>query len=134
MDNWEPNIFSKSFSIWQASYDCWKCHKATKVYAIGITNSNQLENSEQLSNDGFLTNISHFSKEVLEKLIPISKTYFLDKSGMADEIYYINHCEHCGAKQGDFFLHMEPDGPFWGDGEGMIFASHQIPLQARSFL
>lgn len=28
--------------------------------------------------------------------------------------YWANTCEHCGALQGDFFLHSEPDSPFFG--------------------
>lgn len=32
-----------------------------------------------------------------------------------------NHCNHCDALQGDFFLHNEPDGPFFSmDAEALI--------------
>jgi hypothetical protein len=27
--------------------------------------------------------------------------------------YLMNHCENCGAKLGDFFMHSEPGGAFF---------------------
>ena len=30
------------------------------------------------------------------------------------EIYWANGCPRCGTLQGDFYLHAEPDGPFFG--------------------
>jgi hypothetical protein len=33
-------------------------------------------------------------------------------SKMAGMSYFANHCEACGALQGDFDLHSEPGGPF----------------------
>ncbi len=114
----EASISSNKFSVWEADHECWKCLKTTKVYAISI-------------NDQLLKNISSLSDEAVQALTPISKTFFRDKSGMAESTYYMNHCEHCGTKQGDWFLHMEPDGVFWGEHERRLSSSHQIPIDAE---
>jgi hypothetical protein len=41
-------------------------------------------------------------------------TFRPDFSKTAGAGYWMNHCQHCGAKVSDFYLHMEPDGPFMG--------------------
>lgn len=37
-----------------------------------------------------------------------------------------NQCTHCGALQGAFFLHSEPDGPFFEDPDQCSSGSEQI--------
>ncbi len=34
-------------------------------------------------------------------------------SGTTKGEYWANSCSYCGAIQGDWFLYMEPDGPFF---------------------
>ena len=34
-------------------------------------------------------------------------------SRTAGRRYWANHCTHCGKIQGDYFLHSEPESPFW---------------------
>lgn len=115
----EVELISHSFSIWQADYDCWKCKKSTKVYALGD------------DTDNLLMNVASMSDKVKDAVGAISEFYFPDESGMAEGIYFMNHCEHCAAKQGDWFLHIEPDGPFWEHGDRELLSSHNVPLEVR---
>ncbi|MDC1502975.1 hypothetical protein N8559_07995 [Gammaproteobacteria bacterium] len=39
--------------------------------------------------------------------------YKLDFSHTTQDSYYLNHCPHCGYKQGDFYLSKPSDGPFF---------------------
>jgi hypothetical protein len=41
-------------------------------------------------------------------------TVRLTYSATAQGEYWANCCAKCGAIQGDWFLHAEPDGPFFG--------------------
>jgi len=40
----------------------------------------------------------------------------LGSTVVPDHQYWLNRCSHCGRVQGDFYLYMEPDGPFFGRG------------------
>jgi hypothetical protein len=114
-------LISNSFTLWQADYDCWKCDRSTKVFAIGSDDTEEL-----------LMNVTAISDAVKNELVAVSKVFFFDKSNMTEESYLMNHCEHCGAKLGDWFLHSEPDGPFWGDSEESLLSRHAVPLEVES--
>lgn len=42
----------------------------------------------------------------------LTENYRQNRSKAADCSYWMNHCEHCGMKQGDFELYNEPGGAF----------------------
>ena len=113
------NKDNQGFSLWSADNKCWKCEKKNKVYALSK------------NDDKLLFNISSLSKEAVNVLTDISKTFYLDQSSMADTSYFMNHCEHCSAKIGDWFLHMEPDGCFFPGNPINKLKTHQIPLKAN---
>jgi len=48
------------------------------------------------------------------KFKPRPKTIQYRFSKTAHCKYWVNTCPYCEAIQGDFFLHCEPDGPFFG--------------------
>lgn len=48
-----------------------------------------------------------------------------DYSRTADKSYWMNHCEYCGAKQGDFFVHGA-NGPFWPNNESEMKAIEAV--------
>ena len=47
----------------------------------------------------------------------------------ADSGEYANHCPHCGAPQGDLFLHSEPDSPFFDIPRAAPGAIKLTPLE-----
>lgn len=47
----------------------------------------------------------------------IKNILFPDYSKTIDNAYYMNHCQYCGTKKGDFFLYEEPSGPFFINNE-----------------
>lgn len=48
------------------------------------------------------------------KVKPIPKTIQYRFSKTAEEKYWVNTCPYCSSIQGYFFLHLEPDSPFFG--------------------
>lgn len=64
---------------------CWRCGKSTVVYDWCPRGNWRTESPPE----------------------PIPKNIFLDKSSIVDEKYWANHCEHCKAIQGDWFLFDE---------------------------
>lgn len=118
----EGVIRADAFSVWRGGYECWKCKKLSNVYAIGI------------SDEDLLMSVSLLSPQCTDALKSISEIYFPDKSAMANQSYYMNHCERCGVKLGDWFLHAEPDGCFFPGNERTKIATHNIPLEAQAGL
>ena len=93
------------------SYEkCWKCKEITPVYALAAHGVN----SEKNTLDIFLTffNLRIVQPQIKKILLKNAPSYYLDYSRQANSKYYLNHCQ-CGAKQGDFFMHSEPNGPFF---------------------
>jgi hypothetical protein len=59
-----------------------------------------------------------------------------EPSRTAGITYYGNHCEHCDALQGDWYLHG-PDGPFWPetwDGPPVIVEPFEHPVRLQAAL
>jgi hypothetical protein len=42
----------------------------------------------------------------------VTHHFHVDFSKTTNSNYWMNHCEHCSAKQGDFPLFCEPESPF----------------------
>jgi len=116
---------SNSFYIVQSPEVCWKCKKVTQVVAFLLPESH--ERVEYIYNEDestdvaewscisyycFLNYVSYLNKDLLKLVQKISEDYYYDFSKTTGDHYYMNHCEHCHAKQGDFFLFSEPGGSF----------------------
>jgi hypothetical protein len=54
--------------------------------------------------------ISDITKVNEEAQLPMYE--FTDKFKMSKGNYFANHCEHCNALQGDFYLHEKPGEAF----------------------
>jgi hypothetical protein len=78
-----------------APTDCWRCHRAILVFAWPEAHKNLFPDVEPT-------------------IRPRPHTIRLIRSGTAGTAYWGNTCPACHALQGAFFLHMEPDGPFFG--------------------
>ena len=71
---------------------CWKCGESTVVWNWP----------------------GHVMWDDQEPPKPIPSNVRWAYSGAAMGDYWANVCEHCGAVQGDWYLYMEPDRPFFG--------------------
>ncbi len=99
------------FYLLKSTEDCYKCKKPSLIVAFAaIGLEGYEETSEELIQFSYVTGLPDWLKILLKNEF---SNYYFDWSHTAGDSYYMNHCEHCGARFGDFFLHSEPDGAFF---------------------
>lgn len=101
-----------------AEVKCWKCSDEIAVHALVASD---LDDS---GDDGYgRIGEAVFVYDVDEDEMPEALALALVRaypnyrplySQTAGETTWANACSSCGALQGAFFLHAEPDGPFFG--------------------
>ena len=57
--------------------------------------------------------VSHIASNVIAHIHRLTQNYRVDFSKTTQSSYWMNHCEHCGMKQGDFAMYCEPQGAFF---------------------
>ena len=117
-------IQSSRFQLAVGTAECWKCHKQARVVApiapIGSVAIDEEDDEEDstgplvVNEATVLMDVETMSAELATRARSAVSTYRPDFSSTLGAGYWMNHCQHCGAKMGDFFLHMEPDAPFFG--------------------
>ncbi|MCP3751873.1 DUF5710 domain-containing protein [Pseudomonas sp. SBB6] len=126
----EYQIRSPYYYIAESLSDCWKCSNWGRVFAFLLPPEHEefevVEDEDEAfaltchqgywACHGYYAKVSQLasvSPDVLEQLRLRTQQYKPARSKTAGCIYYMNHCEHCGAKLGDFFMHSEPGGAFF---------------------
>jgi uncharacterized protein (DUF2164 family) len=102
---------------------CYRCDKDTSVFAL----SAQILVDFEHDDDGeiyyqqittrqhghiSLYNLEMLDVQVASLLKQIAPNFRLDHSKTQARRVYMNHCQHCAAKLGDYFMHCEPGGAF----------------------
>lgn len=102
------------------SNDCYRCANETAVISLASNNFYFLSTDENEEEKWFKADgLSFFSmplfieNELIGKISKLFPNFKIAYSHTAESSYWANHCEHCGALQGDFFLHSEPGGAFF---------------------
>lgn len=151
-----PNIRANKFYIVKSKELCWKCSRLSEVFAFFLPAGHEkLEDWEDESYQNqpssnliagkewvkaeyaiFVTYVNFLSEYPLKLIKEISPNYYYDFSKTTSDNYYMNHCEHCGSKQGDFFMYSEPGGAFCpsseADAEDMIFSLYEDNFEANA--
>jgi hypothetical protein len=151
-----PNIRSNNFYIVKSKEICWKCSKISDVFAFFLPSghekidywedeicqhqspSNLIEVNEWIKAEHtiFVTYVNHLSEYPLKLIKEISPNYYYDFSKTTSDNYYMNHCEYCGSKQGDFFMYSEPGGAFCPysktHAEEMVFNWYEANFEANA--
>ncbi|WP_446924687.1 DUF5710 domain-containing protein [Klebsiella pneumoniae] len=130
---WIPfrNVRASYWFIAQTIGTCWKCKEDTLFTAILLPEVHEtLEAVEDESDEdkpnsdalqtywlvqkkpAFIFYIDDITREVLSQLGLVRHYLSRDYSKTTDSRYWMNHCQHCHAKQGDFSLHCEVDSYF----------------------
>jgi len=115
---------------------CWKCQKTTPVFALLTTDLEEVEPDQEvdrLEAPAFLYDLSPgaLPPAVKAELAKLAPNYRPTYSRSIGDTCWANVCSHCGVLQGAFFLHSEPDGPFFGGPEE--YSGPKITLSARGF-
>lgn len=102
---------------------CWKCHQSTRVVGLGVSeyihifdagDGPQYEGVEDDPDKEL-----HLAWVDREECVPPKlRKYLMEKysvkTGYSKTLQgkcFANHCDHCGALQGNWFLFNEPDSP-----------------------
>ena len=121
----EPDISvrSSSYFIAQTTKPCWKCAEHTSVFGFILPAGHEtLEpDEEDDERDAWYRydepTIVHYVTDLLPavaaRVKAFSRHYRVDFSKTTQSSYWMNHCEHCGMKQGDFEMYCEPQGAFF---------------------
>jgi hypothetical protein len=59
-----------------------------------------------------LSYVEYLTATVANRMRSVTRHYRLDRLNEADDAFWINHCEHCGASVEEEELHGDLDGPF----------------------
>ena len=102
-----PPLFLIGKKIW-----CWRCQTKMSVVAILAPHVEDTENQVCI-----LSDIVELPKDVLSYIQKRVPTFKLKFSKTVEQKYYANTCPNCGVLSGDFFLHSEPDAPFFPTDE-----------------
>lgn len=130
------NHRSDSYSLLIAHLTCWRCNMNTRVFGFALPCGYQaLEDVsddseasppigiEQTMDDiggsqwvaqadfGVLCYATLICEGALARMAVLTHRYRKDSSATTGTRYYMNHCEHCDAKLGDFETIEEFDSP-----------------------
>lgn len=118
------NIQADKFYIAISNCNCWKCAELTSVYCFAVPANaifreyqDDEDELEWVSNvhdqHTFISYLKEVTPNAERALKAVTMKYFSDFSKTINSSYWMNHCEHCGMKQGDFELHSESDAIFF---------------------
>jgi len=129
------NVRSSSYLIAKTTSLCWKCGEHTCVYGFIVPAGHEtLEPADEDDESGAWyrhdePSIVHYVTDLLPSVAArinvLSRHYCVDFSKTTQSSYWMNHCDHCGVKQGDFEMYSEPEGAFFPVDE---YAASQISL------
>lgn len=142
----EFNLRSERYFILKNRRECWKCREITSVFSILLDEEHQELQyddddpsvSKWVSNDVLViaTSMEHMDPKTAKRMQQFAPQYTLDFSSTAGMKYYMNHCEQCTAKQGDFMLHSEPGGAFFPtspeEASEIEFFQVEEPIKCRT--
>jgi len=91
------------------NYLCYGCGSYSEIvhafcYPLIYDNGEYIENPQLGRRLEFLTKKKY--GKIISKYFP---NYFKDYSKTAEQSYFMNHCQHCKAKFGDWFIYIEWD-------------------------
>lgn len=115
----------------QARGPCYSCEKVTSMFAMMVLPPFSLEGEQEPPDDegAMLSYVGDLPNSLVLAMGPIVGTILRqDFSHMAGSTYWMNHCEHCDAKQGDHFV-QGPGGPFWPDSPSAMDAIEALRLE-----
>lgn len=128
LSDWLPYVIAPYYFLAQASAKCWQCGEATPVFALAVPAGHLARYDDFPDEEGegvmalpwevaeggsFLCDLTTVTGSVRKVLAQQCPAYHVDHSNMAGGDYLMNHCVHCAAKQGDWYLHNEPGGAFF---------------------
>lgn len=136
------NLVAPSYALLQATTRCWKCSKAICVTTVWIPcfidneGVEELEDDAEVGGTATLSSIDALDPETAAHIREVAPWLMPGRSKTANATYWANHCDGCGAIQGDYFV-MGVNGPFLpqtrAEADALQLILGQGPLAARAF-
>lgn len=113
---------------------CWRCGNDTPVHSLLAGNVQEVEDGVVVNETERPTFVYAIKQDDLPADVGSAATAIANNfrpahSRAMGEACWANVCSHCEAVQGAFFLHTEPDGPFFCEVED--FTGIRQPLTDR---
>ena len=111
-----PNIRAEQWFLATTTRECWRCHVSSRVFGIVLPEGHEaLIVADDPDNDcwqpgdlpAILSYVTDVPESVAKHLRSLAPRYRVDYSQTIDSFYWMNHCEHCEAKLGDFETFQE---------------------------
>jgi hypothetical protein len=116
-----PNIRAEHWYLATTTRQCWRCHASSRVFGIVLPEGHEALIVEDDPDDGYwqpgdlptiLGYVTDLAESVALRLRRMEPRYRIDYSQTTHSFYWMNHCEHCEAKLGDFETSQEPGVAF----------------------
>lgn len=129
-DEPEFRVRSPYYYVLESLSTCWKCNALTRVFSFKLPEEHEeFEYVEDCDEGvafpkeagewqcqgyrGTVSNVHSLSPQVVKQISRFTENFKLAYSKAAGTQYFMNHCQHCRVKLGDFFMHGEPGGAFF---------------------
>jgi hypothetical protein len=106
-----PNIRAASYFLAEATRGCWRCPSQTRVFGIVLPPGHEVlyvdddptgDHWEVADEPTMLSYISFLADPIPARLSNLAPLYRIDYSQTTESFYWMNHCDRCGVKLGDF--------------------------------
>ena len=134
----QPTIRSASYFLATTIRQCWRCCAQTHVWAIMLPAGHEVlcvdddpadDHWEVIDEPTLLSYIGGLADPVSVHLHALAPHYRVDYSQTTRSFYWMNHCEHCAAKLGDFDTNNE-----FGVGFDPASAAQAASIRLREIL
>ncbi|MEV5117975.1 hypothetical protein MRBLST12_000908 [Stenotrophomonas indicatrix] len=113
----ELTFTAPSYALLNSSTSCWKCGERTPVTSVWVpsfvdfADVEEPEDVPEVGGVATLRGIQDLDDQVAAHVRQVAPWLKLGHSETAQATYWVNHCHHCDALQGDYFV-MGVNGPF----------------------
>ncbi|MCW1978676.1 hypothetical protein [Xanthomonas campestris] len=134
-------LAAPSYALLQADTKCWKCGEGTRVTTIWVpsfADTSDVEGPEdepEIGGAATLRHIEDLDDNVAAHVREVATWLKPGHSETAETTYWANHCPHCDALQGDYFV-MGVNGPFFPqfrvEADALALIPGRGPLRANA--
>lgn len=122
-ERWAPthnNLLLMLAPVWllESESSCWKCQRRSPVFCLACSDVRDAQDDREGAYEDdeevlLISDMASVDSRIQRWLRELAPDYRPDWSKTQDARVWMNHCAHCGAKMGDFYLHSEPGGAFF---------------------